>query len=154
MSKTSFHHSYTHWSSNINYLPPDSDILTEASCAPAVASPAPHRCRARCRLFWQKPLKSKPCAAPAPLLLLLLWLFCFYFLSLSSLHTRSYDCRSVRSSWVLGTKQTQTTWPAGAWELHHTSTFKCLHPSVSLRSRDDKGWHLWATAQSSATSQG
>lgn len=86
MSKPSFHYSYTHWSSNINYLPPDSDILTEASCAPAVASPGPHRCRARCRLFWQKPLKSKPCAAPAPLLLLLLWLFCFYFLSLLPAH--------------------------------------------------------------------
>lgn len=39
-------------------------------------------------------------------------------------------------------------------EPHHTSTSKCLHPSVSLWSREDKGWHLWATAQSSATSQG
>lgn len=37
-------------------------------------------------------------------------------------------------------------------EPHHTSTSKCLHPTVSLWSREDKGWHLWATAQSSATS--
>lgn len=84
----------THTEVQISIIyPPDSDILTEASWAPAVASPAPHRCRARCRLFWQKPLKSKPCAAPA--LLLLLWLLCFYFLSLLPAHMLTWlpQCR-------------------------------------------------------------